>query len=187
MTFPVSDPGHAGLRDVVEALGGTPITTAPGEVYTALECVADGYGWPVTGISDLGWEKVTTSHGAGALQRRGQCWSTSTPEAQRRPAQGAQRCGAVARGSTARRTPIKAERERQAAAGIQALDFGPAASKAFLDKARRGLAIGHQARGVRPCRAAGGKLNRLPLAFGRLLTLAISRADPAGYGGRRHR
>ena len=30
---------------------------------------------------------------------------------------------------------IKAERERQAAAGIHALDFGPAASKAFLDRA----------------------------------------------------
>ena len=47
-------------RDLVEALGGTPITTAPGEVYTALERgVVDGYGWPVTGIFDLGWEKVT--------------------------------------------------------------------------------------------------------------------------------
>jgi TRAP-type C4-dicarboxylate transport system substrate-binding protein len=30
---------------------------------------------------------------------------------------------------------IKEERERQAKAGIQALDFGPAASKAFLDRA----------------------------------------------------
>ena len=47
-------------RDVVEALGGTPITTPPGEVYTALERgVVDGYGWPITGIFDLGWEKVT--------------------------------------------------------------------------------------------------------------------------------
>src|SRR5260370_13645651 len=47
-------------RDVVEAFGGTPITTAPGEVYTALERgVADGYGWPITGIFDLGWDKVT--------------------------------------------------------------------------------------------------------------------------------
>ena len=47
-------------KDMVEAFGGTTITTAPGEVYTALERgVADGYGWPVTGIFDLGWEKVT--------------------------------------------------------------------------------------------------------------------------------
>ena len=47
-------------KDIVEALGGTAITTAPGEVYTALERgVVDGYGWPVTGIFDLGWEKVT--------------------------------------------------------------------------------------------------------------------------------
>ena len=30
---------------------------------------------------------------------------------------------------------IKAERDRQAAAGIQPLDFGPAEGKKFLDKA----------------------------------------------------
>ena len=47
-------------KDIVEALGGTAITTAPGEVYTALERgVVDGYGWPVNGIFDLGWDKVT--------------------------------------------------------------------------------------------------------------------------------
>src|SRR5438309_3282856 len=47
-------------RDVVEAFGGTPITTAPGEVYTALERgVVDGYGWPITGIFDLGWNERT--------------------------------------------------------------------------------------------------------------------------------
>ncbi len=47
-------------KDIVEALGGTAITTPPGEVYTALERgVVDGYGWPVSGIFDLGWEKVT--------------------------------------------------------------------------------------------------------------------------------
>ena len=45
---------------MVQALGGTTVTTAPGEVYTALERgVVDGYGWPVAGIFDLGWEKVT--------------------------------------------------------------------------------------------------------------------------------
>lgn len=47
-------------RDVIIELGGTPVTTPPGEVYTALERgVVDGYGWPTIGIFDLGWEKVT--------------------------------------------------------------------------------------------------------------------------------
>ncbi len=39
-----------------QALGATPVTTAPGEVKTALERgVVDGYGWPLIGIFDLGW------------------------------------------------------------------------------------------------------------------------------------
>ena len=36
------------------------VQTAPGEVYTALERgVVDGYGWPITGIFDLGWQEKT--------------------------------------------------------------------------------------------------------------------------------
>ncbi len=47
-------------KPFVEALGGIPITTAPGEVYTALERgVVDGYGWPSIKISDFGWHEVT--------------------------------------------------------------------------------------------------------------------------------
>src|SRR5205085_11454993 len=47
-------------KDIVEALGGTAITTAPGEVYTALDRgVVDGYGWPVHGIFDLNWHEKT--------------------------------------------------------------------------------------------------------------------------------
>src|SRR3981081_1450409 len=47
-------------KDVGEARGATTVPTAPGEVYTALGGgVVDGYGWPITGIFDLGWEKVT--------------------------------------------------------------------------------------------------------------------------------
>ena len=47
-------------RDFFQALGATVMQTAPGEVYTALERgVVDGYGWPIHGIFDLGWQEKT--------------------------------------------------------------------------------------------------------------------------------
>src|SRR5215470_13751778 len=127
-------------RDIVQALGGTPINTAPGEVYTALERgVVDGYGWPITGIFDLGWEKVTKyrmeppfySVEVNVLVNL-DAWKGLT-DAQRKVLNDA---ALWLEGLDSEKDAvIKAERERQAAAGIQALDFGPAASKAFLDKA----------------------------------------------------
>src|SRR6266436_9171615 len=65
---PISTPDLTGLklritpvyRDFFQALGGTVVQTAPGEVYTALERgVVDGYGWPISGIFDLGWHEKT--------------------------------------------------------------------------------------------------------------------------------
>lgn len=47
-------------RDFFQALGANVVQTPPGEVYTALERgVVDGYGWPVQGIFDLGWQERT--------------------------------------------------------------------------------------------------------------------------------
>lgn len=47
-------------RDFFQALGATVVTTAPGEVYTALERgVVDGYGWPINGIFDFNWHEKT--------------------------------------------------------------------------------------------------------------------------------
>jgi TRAP-type C4-dicarboxylate transport system substrate-binding protein len=127
-------------RDIVEALGGTPITTAPGEVYTALERgVVDGYGWPITGIFDLGWDKVTKfrmeppfySVEVNVLVNL-DTWK-GLNDAQRKLLNDAALW--LEDLDREKDAAIKAERERQAAAGIQALDFGPAASKAFLDRA----------------------------------------------------
>jgi TRAP-type transport system periplasmic protein len=65
---PIASPDLTGLkiritpvyRDFFQALGATVVQTAPGEVYTALERgVVDGYGWPITGIFDLGWHEKT--------------------------------------------------------------------------------------------------------------------------------
>jgi TRAP-type C4-dicarboxylate transport system substrate-binding protein len=47
-------------RPFFTALGANVVQTAPGEVYTALERgVVDGYGWPIQGVFDLGWQRVT--------------------------------------------------------------------------------------------------------------------------------
>ena len=116
------------------------MTTAPGEVYTALERgVVDGYGWPVTGIFDLGWEKVTKfrlepafySVEVNALVNL-DVWKGLT-DAQRKVLNDAALWLEALDSENA--ALIKAERERQAKAGIAAIDFGADARKTFLQKA----------------------------------------------------
>lgn len=47
-------------RSFFESLGANSVQTPPSEVYTSLERgVVDGYGWPIQGILDLGWQEVT--------------------------------------------------------------------------------------------------------------------------------
>lgn len=127
-------------RDIVQARGGTPINTAPGEVFTALERgVVDGYGWPISGIFDLGWDKATKYrvdpgfYGADVnvlvnLDK----WKSLT-DAQRKVLTDA---GAWLEAADSENVAInKAETERQAKAGIETLDFGPEESKKFIEQA----------------------------------------------------
>jgi TRAP-type transport system periplasmic protein len=127
-------------RDMVESFRGTPITTAPGEVYTALERgVVDGYGWPITGIFDLGWEKVTKfrmeppfySVEVNVLVNLESWKGLSDP--QRKVLNDAALW--LESLDSENVAAIAAERERQAKAGIQPIDFGPADSKRFLTQA----------------------------------------------------
>src|SRR5262245_704409 len=116
-------------KEIVEALGGITVTTAPGEVYTALERgVVDGYGWPITGIFDLGWEKVTKFRMDPAFYAvevnvlvNFDVWKGLT-DAQRKILSDA---AVWLEGLDSENPPaIKAERDRQAAANIQTIDFG---------------------------------------------------------------
>ncbi len=127
-------------KDIVEALGGTTVTTAPGEVYTALERgVVDGYGWPVTGIFDLGWEKVTKyrmepafySVEVGVLVNL-DVWKGLNDKQKKVLNDAALWLEALDSENDAL---IKSERDKQAAAGIQPIEFSAADSKAFLAKA----------------------------------------------------
>jgi TRAP-type transport system periplasmic protein len=127
-------------KDIVEAMGGTAITTAPGEVYTALERgVVDGYGWPVSGIFDLGWEKVTKYRLEPAFYSvevnvlvNLDTWKGLT-EAQRKVLSDA---AAWLEGLDSENVAVVAsERDRQSKAGIQPIDFGPDESTKFLEKA----------------------------------------------------
>jgi TRAP-type C4-dicarboxylate transport system substrate-binding protein len=127
-------------RDIVQALGGTPITTPPGEVFTALERgVVDGYGWPVTGIFDLGWEKVTKfrmepgfySVEVNVLVNM-DSWK-GLNDAQRKILNDA---ALWLEGLDSENVAVnKSELDRQSKAGIQAIDFGADESKKFLARA----------------------------------------------------
>lgn len=127
-------------KDIVEAMGGTTVTTAPGEVYTALERgVVDGYGWPVTGIFDLGWEKVTKfrmepafySVEVGVLVNL-DTWNSLNAEQKKVLDDAAIWLEAL---DSENDDLIKSERERQTKAGIAPIEFSAVDSKAFLAKA----------------------------------------------------
>jgi TRAP-type C4-dicarboxylate transport system substrate-binding protein len=127
-------------RDIVQALGGTPINTAPGEVYTALERgVVDGYGWPSVGIFDLGWDKVTKFRMDPSFYNievavlvNLDTWK-SLNDAQKKILTDAGLWLESLDQETA--AEIKAEFERQAKAGIQPITFDAETGKAFLKKA----------------------------------------------------
>jgi len=127
-------------RDIVDALGGTAITTAPGEVYTALERgVVDGYGWPILGIFDLGWEKVTKYrleppfYAAEVNVLVNLDTYKGLTAAQRKVLDDAALWLEALDGESV--AAIRAERERQTKAGIAAIELGEAPSKAFVEKA----------------------------------------------------
>jgi len=146
---PIATPDLTGLklritpvyRDFFQALGGTVVQTAPGEVYTALERgVVDGYGWPISGIFDLGWNEKTKYRvdpgfytaevsvlvNKNSWERLGEAQkNVLRKSAERGEAE------AVAEFAEENEKEIK----RQAAAGIQTIRFEGPTAAAYLAKA----------------------------------------------------
>jgi TRAP-type C4-dicarboxylate transport system substrate-binding protein len=127
-------------RDFFMALGANVVTTAPGEVYTALERgVVDGYGWPIGGIFDLNWHEKTKFRvdpgfymAEVSLVMNLDSWKKLAPK-QREFLQ--KEVLAFEAENEFWKRDSEDETRRQAAAGIQTIRFDAATSKQYLDKA----------------------------------------------------
>lgn len=128
-------------RAMVEALGGTAINSPPAEVYTLMERgTVDGYGWPTSGIFDYSWEKVTKyrvepSFYSAALHALVNLavWNKLGAERQKIM----QEAMAVVEARAGERLKLDdAERKRQEAAGIKAIQLPPAEAKKWSDTAK---------------------------------------------------
>ncbi|MGB7540672.1 MAG: TRAP transporter substrate-binding protein DctP [Burkholderiales bacterium] len=127
-------------RDFFQALGAAVVTTAPGEVYTALERgVVDGYGWPIHGIFDLNWQEKTRYrvdpgfyNAEVSLVLNLDAWNKLAPG--QRDFLSRQAIAFEARNEEWKQYNDN-ETKRQAAAGIETIRFDAAASKQYLDKA----------------------------------------------------
>lgn len=128
-------------RDFFQALGGTVVQTAPGEVYTALERgVVDGYGWPITGVFDLGWNERTKyrvdpgfySAEVSILINK-TTWDKLNDKQKAVLQKVAAQAEAEASSDFAKLDA--ADTARQAKAGIKTITFDPATSKHFYEEA----------------------------------------------------
>jgi TRAP-type C4-dicarboxylate transport system substrate-binding protein len=123
------------------ALGATPIRTDPGEVYTALERgVVQGYGWPIQGVFDLGWQEVTKfrvdpgfyNAEVNVLVNLDR-WKVLSQEQQAFLI----RQGEWLESLNAENARINVEEaERQAQSGIQTIRFSPEDTRRYLQVAR---------------------------------------------------
>jgi len=127
-------------RDFFASLGANNVTMPPGEVYTALERnVVDGYGWPIGGIFDLNWnEKTKFRVDPGFYDAEVSIIVNLDAYKKLTPKQKAfldKQALALEAMNGFWTSYGKDETARQEKAGIQAIRFDAAGTKAFIDKA----------------------------------------------------
>jgi len=128
-------------RDFFQALGGSVMTTAPGEVYTALERgVIDGYGWPIHALFDLNWQEKTKFRVDPGFYNAEVSLIMNLDKSKALPVPAhdllMRETLAYERQNDFWKTFNQEETRKQAQAGIQTIAFDAATSKAYVEKAR---------------------------------------------------
>jgi TRAP-type C4-dicarboxylate transport system substrate-binding protein len=127
-------------RDFFQALGASVMTTAPGEVYTALERgVIDGYGWPIHLLFDLHWQEKTKYRVDPGFYNAEVSLVMNLDKYKALPAKARQLLDKEALAYEHQNEFWKSynanEAKRQAAAGIQVSTFDAATNRAYVQKA----------------------------------------------------
>jgi TRAP-type transport system periplasmic protein len=128
-------------REFFQSMNAQVMTTAPGEVYTALERgVIDGYGWPIHALFDLNWQEKTKYrvdpgfyNAEVSLIMNLDKYKALAPKV--RAALDAESL-AYEKQNDFWKTYNQQETKRQADAGIQTITFDAATSKAYVEKAK---------------------------------------------------
>jgi len=128
-------------REFFQSMGAAVMTTAPGEVYTALERgVIDGYGWPIHALFDLNWQEKTKYRVDPGFYNAEVGLIMNLDKYKGLPAKARQFLDREALGYEKQNDFWKsynaAEAKRQAEAGIQTITFDPATAKAYVEKAK---------------------------------------------------
>jgi TRAP-type C4-dicarboxylate transport system substrate-binding protein len=127
-------------REFFQSMNASVTTTAPGEVYTALERgVIDGYGWPIHALFDLNWQEKTKYRVDPGFYNAEVSLIMNLPKYKGLPAKARayldRQALAYERQNDFWKTYNQNEAKRQAEAGIQTIKFDAATSKAYVEKA----------------------------------------------------
>ena len=128
-------------REFFQSMNAQVMTTAPGEVYTALERgVIDGYGWPIHALFDLNWQEKTKYrvdpgfyNAEVALVMNLDKYKGLPPKAREYLERKAQ---AYEQQNDFWKSYNESEAKRQTEAGIQVITFDAATNRAYVEKAK---------------------------------------------------
>jgi TRAP-type C4-dicarboxylate transport system substrate-binding protein len=128
-------------REFFQSMNAQVMTTAPGEVYTALERgVIDGYGWPIHTLFDLNWQEKTKFrvdpgfyNAEVGLVMNLDKYKALTPKQRDYLESKAQAHEAQ---NEFWKSYNQSEAKRQADAGIQTITFDAATTRAYAEKAK---------------------------------------------------